>query len=113
MRTWCTCACLPEGHTALVDHNQLLSPYQYGFRSGRSVSDQLLFTYDYVTDYYDQGFSVDVIFFDFKKAFDVYNHRLLFRISSTGVEGCLLGWPSDYLTGREMKVAVHDCELSS
>lgn len=97
--------------SASLEHSQLLSPYQYGFRSGRSVSEELLYTYDYVTDYYDQGFSVDVIFFDFKKAFDVVNHRLLLRmLVSIGVEGCLLGWLSDYLTGRELKVVVHGCE---
>lgn len=56
---------------------QLLSLYQYGVRPGRSVSEQLLYTYDYITDHYDRGFSVDVIFFfNFKKAFDIVNHRL-------------------------------------
>ncbi len=49
--------------TAYLEDRQLLSPYQSGFRSGRSVSDQLLYTYDYVTQSYDSGLSVDIIFF--------------------------------------------------
>ena len=94
--------------TVYLEENNLLSPYQFGFRSGRSVSDQLLYTYDYITQAYDGGLSVDVIFFDFRKAFDVVNHRLLLRkLSCIGVEGYLLGWLKDYLVNRKMKVVVH------
>lgn len=94
--------------TSYLEENHLLSPYQYGFRSGRSVSDQLLYTYDYVTQAYDSGLSVDIIFFDFRKAFDVVNHALLLtKLSCIGVEGCVLGWLKDYLSDRKMKVVVH------
>ena len=47
--------------------NNLLSDRQYGFRAGVSVSDQLLLTYNYVISAYDQGFAVDMIYFDYKK----------------------------------------------
>ena len=74
--------------TAYLEDNCLLSPYQFGFRSGRSVLDQLLYTYDYVTQAYDNGLAVDMIFFDFRKAFDVVNHVLLLsKLSCIGVEG--------------------------
>ena len=94
--------------TLHLEENDLLSQYQFGFRSGRSVSNQLLYTYDYVTRAYDGGLSVDVIFFDFRKAFDVVNHTLLLRkLSCIGVGGYLLGWLRDYLQNRQMKVVVH------
>lgn len=95
--------------TSYLEDNNLLSQHQYGFRLGRSVFEQLLFTYDYVTHFYDSGMSVDVIFFDFKKAFDVVNHKLLLTmLSSIGIGGCLLGWLKDYLSGRKMQVVVHE-----
>lgn len=94
--------------SSYLEVNNLLSSHQYGFRSGRSVSDQLLYAYEYVTQSYDNGLLTDVIFFDFRKAFDVVNHVLLLNmLSSIGVEGCLLGWLRDYLLGRKMKVVVH------
>lgn len=31
-------------------------------------------------------------------------------LASIEVEGCFLGRPSDYLTGRDMTVVVHGCE---
>ena len=94
--------------TAYLEDNRLLSPHQFGFRSGRSVSDQLLYTYDYVTQSFDSGLGVDIIFFDFCKAFDVVNHALLLTmLSNIGVDGWVLGWLRDYLSDRKFKVVVH------
>ena len=92
--------------SSYLESNHLLSPHQFGFRSGKSVSDQLLCIFNYVTDYYYRGVSV-IIFFDYKKAFDVINHQLLIRIlNSIGVRGELLEWLQDYLSSRTMKVIV-------
>ncbi len=79
-----TSVCCKSFERIIVSHlstylasNHLLSLHQFGFRSGKSVSDQLLYTYNYVTDYYDRGFSVDIVFFNYRKAFDVVNHQML------------------------------------
>ena len=37
---------------------------------GRSCSTQLLQVLDYLTQHLDNGYCVDVIYFDFQKAFD-------------------------------------------
>ena len=63
--------------TTYLESNQLLSPHQFGFRSSRSTMDQLLLVYDNVSKYMDEGKIVDVILFDFSKAFDVVVHSLL------------------------------------
>ena len=88
--------------------NSLLSAFQFGFRAGLSVSDQLLLAYDYVSVHLDGGHDVDVLYFDFRKAFDVVNHKLLLtKLSLIGIGNPLLGWIRDFLTGREMNVVVH------
>ena len=54
------------------------------------------------------GFSVDVIFFDDKKAFDVVNHRVLFeKLSCLGIGDPVLGWLRGFLSECRMNVVVH------
>ena len=95
---------------ALYDHlvtNQILSDDQYGFVRGRTVDDQLLLVYDEVSSWVDSGFVVDVVLFDFSKAFDVVSHTVLIeKLKSLGVGNPLLGWLSDFLVGRIMSVSV-------
>ena len=47
-----------------LEENGLLAEEQYGFRKGRSVEDQLLLAYNDVTEWVDQGFIVDIMYFD-------------------------------------------------
>ena len=90
-----------------LEDNLLLSDSQFGFRPGRSTSDQLLLTYSDVSSWFNDGLVVDLIFFDFRKAFDVVSHSLLLRkLECLGICGKLLGWIGDFLTGRTMKVLV-------
>lgn len=91
-----------------LENNSVLSPHQYGFRAGRSVEEQLLYCYDYVTKLFDGGCSVDVVFFDYRKAFDVVDHAILIeKLSCIGINGVVLQWFRDFLSGRRMKVVVH------
>jgi len=90
-----------------LESNGVLSSDQYGFRRGRTVDDQLLLTYDRVSHWYDLGYVVDVILFDFLKAFDVVPHSVLIaKLRLIGVGGALLQWISDFLRGRQMRVSV-------
>ena len=88
--------------------NDLISPQQFGFRAGLSVCDQLLYAYDYISLHVDSGCAVDVLYFDYSKAFDVINHGILLnKLADIGVTNPLLGWLRDFLLGRRMKVVVH------
>ncbi|BHF61125.1 hypothetical protein SprV_0100409600 [Sparganum proliferum] len=50
---------------------------------------------------------VDVIYTDFKKAFDSVPHkRLIYKLSEIGIRGRLLTWITDSLTGRSQTVCV-------
>ena len=72
-----------------------------------SVSDQLLLTYDYVTRFYDLGKAVDVIFFDYRKAFDLVNHSILIsKLRCIGLGDRVVDWFWDFLSGRSMRVVL-------
>ena len=80
-----------ELHAFLTD-NQILTEEQFGFRPGRSTEDQLFLTYDEITASVDSGFPVDLIMFDFSKAFDVVCHAVLLdKLRLLGIQGCLIG----------------------
>ena len=86
--------------TYLLENN-LLSNCQFGFVSGRSVQLQLLSLLNHWTDILDSGHTIDVIYLDFKKAFDSVPHmRLLSKLHSYGFCDPLLGWLKSFLIGR-------------
>ena len=76
----------PKLHQYL-ESNSILSVNQFGFRSGRSVEYQLLLIHNDVTHWMDNGNMIDLVLFDFAKAFDTVNHQILFtKLQCTGVE---------------------------
>ena len=89
--------------------NNLLSNCQFGFVSDRSVQLRLLSLLNHWTDILDSGHTIDVIYLDFKKAFDTVPHiRLLPKVHSYGFRDPLLGWLKSFLIGRRQGVCVHD-----
>ena len=86
----------------LHSHN-ILSDHQFGFSLGWSVQDQLILTYDFNINQYDQGKIVDMILFDFRKAFDLDPHNILLnKLCSLGFSFPLLDWIADFLLDHEM-----------
>jgi len=85
--------------------NDLLSNAQYGFRSKRSCVLQLLEAMEQWTKSLDHGVPVDIIYLDFKKAFDSVPHRrLLTKLKAYGIRGQILDWIEDFLTYRRQRV---------
>ncbi len=63
-------------------------------------------------DILEEDYPMDVIYLDFKKAFDYIPHqRLLRKLQAYGIEGKILTWISSLLTGRRQRV-VYDGEKS-
>lgn len=92
---------------ACFEQNAILSDNQYGFRCGITTHDQLLLTYNFATSELDCGWVVDVVLFDFSKAFIVVSHfRLIDRLKCIGIRGSLLKCLSSFLQGRIMYVSV-------
>ena len=100
----------------IVDYlqcNNLFSSKQYGFVPGRSTSLQLLSMLDTITDIVDSSGQVDIIYMDFQKAFDQVPHRrLIEKVKSRGIQGCILNWITDFLKDRFQQVIVNNCASS-
>jgi len=55
----------------------------------------------------DWGKKADVVFLDFKKAFDTVPHaRLMVKLVAHAVEGKLLRWIGEWLKGRKQRVVI-------
>ena len=66
--------------------NSLYSECQHGFRKHRSCFTQLLEIMEDFTPLIDNGYSVDVVYLDLKKAFDTVPHqRLMCKRASYGI----------------------------
>ena len=100
----------------LMDHfneKGLITNAQYGFRSGRSLNLQLLKVIDDFTRARDKHENVDVIYLDFKKAFDSVPHkRLIGVLRQYGVTGRTLNWITNFLSGRKQRVVINDSRSS-
>lgn len=92
---------------------QKLSANQFGFLPKRSCTLSLLDSISCWQEHLRNKRNVDVIYFDFKKAFDMVPHsKLLLKLNSVGVDYKLISWLRDFLTNRTSYVKVGDA-LSS
>jgi hypothetical protein len=92
---------------SFFDDNHLYSECQHGFRKRRSCVSQLIGVLDELTALTDKGQAVDIIYLDFRKAFDAVPHeRLLCKLQQYGIVDNLLLWIRAFLSGRSQKVRV-------
>jgi Reverse transcriptase (RNA-dependent DNA polymerase) len=79
----------------------------HGFLSRRSTVTQLLDCTQSWRDAIDRDYCVDVAYIDLAKAFDKVSHnKLLLKLESIGIRGCLLNWISGYLSERSFRVRI-------
>jgi endonuclease/exonuclease/phosphatase family metal-dependent hydrolase len=101
---------------AVVAHfidNNLYSSCQHGFRNKRSCISQLLEVMEDFTKLWDNHEAFDVIYLDFRKAFDSVPHRrLLSKLKAYGISGTLLKWIENFLHERVQKVRVGSAHSS-
>ena len=80
---------------------------QHGITKGSSCSTDLLEFYEAVSDWVDEGKEVDIVYLDFKKAFDKVPHlRLSAKVRACGVDGQVANWITNWLSDRKQRVAV-------
>ena len=85
------------------------TPHQFGFLPGRSTLQQLLLFINDLLDSKNNNRVVDVIYLDFRKAFDSVSHsKLLLKLQSYGISGTLLQWFRAYLTSRSQYVRINN-----
>lgn len=94
--------------TNFLDEHHILSPFQHNFRKGLSTVTQLVSVVHFFTSVLDKAGQVDVIFLDFRKAFDRVPHdKLIFKLQVTGLPQYLIAWVTAYLKGRRQYVDVN------
>ena len=91
-----------------LETNNLINTSQHGFRQGRSCVTNLLDFYHYVFGECDRSRAVDVVFLDFRKAFDKVPHkRLMRKVRALGIQGNVAAWIENWLAGRRQRVIVN------
>ena len=92
----------------LENHN-LLSQYQFGFRTNRSTAQAVAYYTDFIRKHMDKGQLTGSLYLDLRKTFDTVNHgRLLSKLELYGVKSKELLWFQSYLFGRQQCVYFKD-----
>ena len=98
---------------AIIDYletNNTISENQHGFRKGRSCITQLLEYLEDWTSGLDNKKEFDIIYLDFKAAFDKVPHRrLLKKIYALVKRGKIYRWVENFLTNRYQSIIVNPC----
>ena len=90
-----------------LDQNNILSPFQHGFRLRHSCETQLLATVHDLAKGIDQHLQSNLVVLDFTKAFDsVPNKHLFLKLQHSGINGCTLRWLQDFLSNRSQATVV-------
>ena len=87
----------------------IITDKQHGFVSGKSCLSNLLETLDKANEIMADGNCLDLLYFDFSKAFDTVSHyRLLIKLEAMGFSENMLNIIRNFLGDRVMKVRVGD-----
>jgi hypothetical protein len=88
--------------------NGKIDNMQHGFLPLKSCESQLIPFADNLANCLNKGSRMDVIYFDFAKAFDSVNHDIILRKlkDQFGINGFLLKFLVEYLSNRNQKVII-------
>lgn len=91
-----------------LEENDLLRNSQHGFRRKRSCLTNLLEFFHKMLSIFDSSRAIDIIYLDFKKAFDKVPHkRLLVKVRALGIGGNIAGWIEHWLSERKQRVVIN------
>ena len=91
-----------------LEHNKLILDSQHGFRSGRSCLTNLVDFFHDMFSIYDKSRAVDILYLDFRKAFDKVPHkRLMAKVRSLGIIDEVGDWIEDWLSDRKQRVVIN------
>ena len=90
-----------------IEENNIIVNEQYGFRSGKSCTTQLLKHFERILEIIDNSANADVIYLDFSKAFDKVDHEILLnKVKAVGITGNIHQWLRSFLSNRKQYVLV-------
>ncbi len=75
-----------------------LTTRPHGILPRRSIVANLLSAGETVTRWFDEGDTVDIVYLDFAKAFDLVNHRpLITKLKCYGIAPSAINWIESYI----------------
>ena len=90
---------------SLVNEHSAMNSTQHGFTNNQSTITNLLILERHLAEAANSCESMDVISFDFSRAFDRVPHNILLAVlSNRGVSGRALEWIQSFLTDRTQRV---------
>lgn len=90
-------------------HNNLLSPFQFGFLPNRSTCSQILHCLNKWYNAFFSNVNTSIIYTDIAKAFDTVSHEKLVKvISSYKICPTVTHWLKQFLKDRFQQVAIAD-----
>ena len=93
-----------------LDHFNILSEDQYGFRPGHSTELALISATNKLYKALDGKNSAVGVFLDLSKAFDTIDHNILLdKLAFYGIRGITLTWFQNYLCNRQQFVYYNNC----
>ncbi|PKU41872.1 rna-directed dna polymerase from mobile element jockey-like [Limosa lapponica baueri] len=93
--------------------NQGIRPSHHGFIEGRSCQTNLIPFYDKITRLLEEGKAVDIVYLDFRKAFDTVPHTILVeKLASHSLDEHTIRWIKHWLTGRSQRVVLNGVKFS-
>ena len=98
---------------AFLQENNLIYRAQFGFRPNHSTETALIKVTDNLLFNMDKDNTSGLVFLDFKKAFDLVNHKVL--LDKIGLYGGIVetvNWFESYLSDRRQCVKVHGLKSS-
>ena len=98
-----------RGIQRFFEENNIITCDQHGFQSKCSYLTKLLECLDDCTVAFDEPRTgIDIIYTDFRKAFDSVPHqRLLLKLRNYGIKGRLHKWLDSFLANRLQRAGVY------
>lgn len=100
--------------SAYMDGNNLLSSFQFGFKKGCGTEEAAINVVNGICKGFDDGMKgVAGVFYDFSKAFDLVDHKILLnKLEYYGIRGEALQILNSYLYNRKQYVEINGCRSS-
>ena len=94
-----------------LEDNKRLFTKQFGFRNKHSTNHALIDLTEIIRKALDDNEFACGVFLDFKKAFDMVNHKVLLKkLEHYGVRGHAIKWFTSYLSERKQYTTVNNMD---
>lgn len=106
--------CMLNRLSTFIEKNNVLSPYQFGYRKGFTVQQSIVKFLNFCAENNTQNRYYSSILVDCSKAFDSIDRNiLLYKLERIGIRGQLLNWFESYMSDRTIQVEINDITSTS